>query len=104
MDTARPALALEEKYQRWKETHLPLADTYTTFPLAMLLQTLDNERLLAAHKDAVAGLIAEKLLARTNPFDNFRYAAGLTAELLFRRGLHGQQEMDIQARPSLDDQ
>ena len=78
---------LEEKYRRWKETYLPAGDSTATYPLDQQLQTLSDERLKAVHDAAVAGLIAEKLLAHIKPIDNFHYAAGLTTGLLFKRGL-----------------
>jgi hypothetical protein len=106
MDThpGRSVQALEEKYRRWKETHLLIGDVDSTLPLDLLLRTLDNDRLLAAHNEAMVGLMAERLLAHTNPVDNFRYAVGLTTELLIRRGIHGRQKMEIQTKPRLDDQ
>lgn len=78
---------LEEKYRRWKETYLPAGDTTATYPLGAQLEALGNERLIAAHEAAMAGLAAEKLLAHIEPIDNFHYAAGLTTGLLFKRGL-----------------
>lgn len=78
---------LEEKYRNWKETHLPAGDTTATYPLDQQLQALGDERLIAAHEAAMAGLIAEKLLAHIKPIGNFHYAAGLTTGLLFKRGL-----------------
>ena len=78
---------LEEKYRRWKETHLPAGDACSTFPLDRQLEALGDERLIAAHEAAMAGLAAEKLLAHIKPIDNFHYAAGLTTGLLFKRGL-----------------
>jgi hypothetical protein len=104
MDTAQPALELEKKYRRWRKAHLLIEDTNSAIPIDLLLSTLDNERLIAAHNDAIAGLMAERLLAHTNPASNFRYVAGLTIELLIRRGIHGRQEMEIQTKPRLDDQ
>ena len=79
---------LEEKYRRWKETHLPAGDASATYPLDKQLEALGDERLIAAHEDAMAGLMAEKLLAAINPIANFHFAAGLTTGLLFKRGLH----------------
>lgn len=78
---------LEEKYRRWKETHLPAGDACSTFPLDRQLEALGDERLIAAHEDAMAGLMAEKFLAAIEPVANFHYAAGLTTGLLFKRGL-----------------
>lgn len=78
---------LAEKYRRWKETHLPAGDTCSTFPLNRQLKTLDDEHLIAAHDEAMAGMTAEKLLAHLNPIGNFHYTAELTTELLFKRGL-----------------
>lgn len=92
MDTQSTAaegrFELEEKYRRWKETYLPAGDTTTTYPLAQQLEALGDERLIAAHEAAMAGLTAEKLLAHIKPIDNFHYAAGLTTSLLFKRGLN----------------
>ena len=93
METNQSAVAegcfeLEEKYRRWKETHLPAGDTCSTFPLDKQLEALGNERLIVAHDEAMAGLTAEKLLAHIKPIGNFHYAAGLTTGLLFKRGLH----------------
>lgn len=79
---------LEEKYRRWKETHLSTGDVCSAFVLLEQLEALDDKRLIAAHKDAMAGLLAEKLLATTNPLANFHFAAGLTTGLLCKRGLH----------------
>ena len=73
---------LEEKYRRWKETYLPAGDATATCPLYQQLQALGDERLIAAHEDAMAGLIAEKLLAHIKPISNFHYAAGVTTGLL----------------------
>lgn len=79
---------LEEKYRRWKETYLSAGDAAFTYPLDQQLQALSDARLKAAHKAAMAGLIAEKLLAHIKPISNFHYAAGLTTTLLFKRGLN----------------
>ena len=79
---------LKEKYRRWKETYLPAGDTTSTYPLDQQLQALGDERLKAAHEAAMAGLIAEKLLAHIKPISNFHYAAGLTIGLLLRRGIY----------------
>ena len=79
---------LEKKYRRWKETHLPAGDASATYPLDKQLEALGDERLIAAHDEAMAGLTAEKLLAHIKPIANFHYAAGLTTGLLFKRGLH----------------
>ena len=79
---------LEEKYRRWKETHLPAGDASATYPLDKQLEALGDERLIAAHEDAMAGLMAEKFLAVLRPVTNFHFAAGLTTGLLFKRGLH----------------
>ena len=78
---------LKEKYRRWKETHLPAGDTTSTYTLVKQLEALGDERLKAAHEAAMAGFTAEKLLAHIKPIGNFHYAAGLTTELLFKRGL-----------------
>ena len=92
MDTQQTAaegrFELEEKYRRWKETYLPDGNLSCVWPVIDQLQTLNDEQLKAAHEAAVAGLIAEKLLAHIKPIDNFHYAAGLTTDLLFKRGLH----------------
>ena len=79
---------LEEKYRRWKETYLPAGDATATYPLDQQLQALGDERLKAAHEAAMAGLMAEKLLAAIKPVANFHFAAGLTTGLLFKRGPH----------------
>lgn len=34
---------LEEKYRRWKETHLPAGDACSTFPLDRQLEALGDE-------------------------------------------------------------
>ena len=78
---------LEEKYRRWKETYLPDGNLSYVWPIVDQLQTLGDERLKAAHDAAVAGLIAEKLLAHVEPISNFHFVAGLTTGLLFKRGL-----------------
>ena len=93
MDTKHSTVAeghfeLEEKYRRWKETHLPAGDDSVTFLLIQQqLALLSNDRLKAAHEAAMAGLAAEKLLAHIKPIGNFHYAAGLTTSLLSKRGL-----------------
>ena len=79
---------LEEKYRRWKETYLPAGDATATYPLDQQLQALGDECLKAAHEAAIAGLVAEKLLARIKPLGNFHYAAGLTTGLMLKRGLN----------------
>ena len=79
---------LEEKYRRWKETYLPAGDATATYPLDQQLQALGDERLKAAHEAAIAGLVAEKLLARIKPLGNYHYAAGLTTGQLLKRGLN----------------
>lgn len=78
---------LEEKYRSWKETYLPAGDS-TMYSLDRQLQALGDGRLKAAHEAAMAGLIAEKLLAHINPIGNFHYATGLTTGLLFKRGVY----------------
>ena len=93
MDTNKSTVAeghfeLEEKYRRWKETHLSTGDVCSAFVLLEQLEVLDDKRLIAAHKDAMAGLLAEKLLATTSPLANFHFAVGLTTGLLCKRGLH----------------
>ena len=92
MDTQSTAaegrFELEEKYRRWKETYLPDGNLSCVWPIVDQLQTLGDERLIAAHKDAMAGLLAERLLAAIKPVANFHFAAGLTTGLLFKRGLH----------------
>ena len=89
---------LEEKYRRWKETYLPAGDTTATYPLGAQLEALGNERLKAAHEAAIAGLVAEKLLARIKPLGNFHYAAGLTTGLLFKRGIY-EPELSTKQKP-----
>ena len=79
---------LGEKYRRWKETYLPAGNSTATYPLGAQLEAIGNERLIAAHEAAMAGLAAEKLLAHIKPICNFHYAAGLTTGLLFKRGLN----------------
>ena len=79
---------LEEKYRHWKETYLPDGNLSSIWPVVDQLQTLSDERLKTAHDEAMAGLMAEKLLAHIKPIGNFHYAAGLTTELLFKRGLN----------------
>lgn len=79
---------LEEKYRRWKETHLSTGDVCSAFVLLEQLEALDDKRLIAAHKDAMAGLLAEKLLATTSPLANFHFAVGLTTGLLLKRRLN----------------
>lgn len=37
---------LEEKYRRWKETHLPAGDAFATYPLDKQLEALGDERLI----------------------------------------------------------
>ena len=92
MDTksiiAEGRFELGEKYRRWKETYLPAGDTLFTYSLVAQLEALGDERLIAAHDAAMAGLAAEKLLAHIKPIGNFHYAAGLTTGLLSKRGLN----------------
>ena len=78
---------LEEKYRRWKETYLPAGDTTSTYSLIQQFRALDDERLKAAHEAAVAGFVAEKLLAHVKPIGNFHYVVGLTTVMMVRRGL-----------------
>ena len=91
MDTKSTAtevrFELEEKYRHWKETYLPDGNFSYVWPIVDQLQTLGDEQLKAAHEAAVAGLIAEKLLADVEPSRNFHLVAGLTTGLLFKRGL-----------------
>lgn len=91
MDTKQTAaegrFELVKKYQHWKETYLPDGNLSDVWPIFDQLQTLGNERLKAAHDAAVAGLIAEKLLAHIKPTGNFHYVVGLTADMMARRGL-----------------
>ena len=91
MDTKSTAaegrFELEEKYRRWKETHLPAGDATATYPLDKQLEALGDKRLKAAHEAAMAGLIAEKFLAHIKPIGNFHYAAGLTTGFMYSRGL-----------------
>lgn len=91
MDTQSTAteghFELGEKYRRWKETYLPAGDTTSAYSLVQQLEVLSDERLKTAHKAAMAGLFAEKLLAHIRPIGIFRYVTGLTTALLFRRGL-----------------
>lgn len=79
---------LEEKYRSWKETYLPAGDTLATYPLGAQLEALGNERLIAAHDAAMAGLVAEKMLAHLHPVANFHCAAGFTTGILFMRGIN----------------
>ena len=99
MDTKHSTVAeghfeLEEKYRRWKETYLPAGDTSATNPLSQQLQALGNDRLKTAHEAAMAGLTAEKLLAHIKPIGNFHYAAGLTTDLLLKRGMDNHEIPD----------
>ena len=91
MDTkptaAEGRFELEEKYRRWKETHLPDGNLSCIWPIVDQLQTLGDERLKAAHEAAVVGLIAEKFLAHIKPIANFHYAVGLTTGFMYSRGL-----------------
>lgn len=79
---------LEEKYRQWRETYLSTGNALSASPLDVQLETLGNERLIAAHDAAMAGLVAEKMLAHLNPVANFHYAAGLTTGILHMRGLN----------------
>ena len=91
MDTQQTAaegrFELGEKYRRWKETYLPAGDTTSTYSLIQQFRALDDERLKAAHEAAVAGFVAEKLLAHIKPIGNFHYVVGLTTVMMVRRGL-----------------
>ena len=78
---------LEEKYRRWKETHLSDGNLSYVWPIVDQLKTLSDERLIAAHEDAMAGLTAEKLLAHIKSRSNFHFVAGLTTGMMVRRGL-----------------
>lgn len=92
MDTkstiAEGHFVLEERYRRWKETYLPAGNTTSAYSLVQQLEVLSDERLKTAHKAAIAGLFAEKLLAHIRPIGIFRYVTGLTTTLLFERGLN----------------
>ena len=91
MDTKSTAtevrFELKEKYRHWKETYLPDGNISYVWPIIEQLQTLSDEQLKAAHEAAVAGLIAEKLLADVEPSSNFHFVTGLTTSLLLKRGL-----------------
>ena len=91
MDTqptaAEGRFELEKKYRRWKETHLPDGNLSHIWSIVDQLQTLSDERLKAAHDAAVAGFIAEKLLAHIGPSNNFHFATALTTAMMSRRGL-----------------
>ena len=91
MDTQSTAaegrFELEEKYRRWKETYLPDGNLSCVWPIVDQLQTLGDERLKAAHEAAVAGFVAEKLLAHIKPIGNFHYVVGLTTMMMATRGL-----------------
>ena len=92
MDTQQTAaegrFELEEKYRRWKETNLPAGDTTSTHSLIQQLRALGDERLKAAHEAAMAGPIAEKLLAHIKPIGNFHYVVELTTMMMVTRGLN----------------
>ena len=85
--TTEGRFELEEKYRRWKEIHLPDGNLSCVWPIVDQLQTLSDERLKAAHEAAVAGFVAEKLLAHIKPIGNFHYVVGLTMVMMARRGL-----------------
>ena len=87
----RARFELEEKYRKWKDTHLPAGDLPSTYLLERQLEALGNERLKAAHEAAMAGLVAEKLLAHIKPVSNFYHVVKLTTDLLLKRGMdtHG---------------
>ena len=92
MDTqptaAEGRFELEKKYRRWKETHLPDGNLSCIWPIVDQLQTLGDERLKAAHDAAVAGFIAEKLLAHIGPSNNFHFVTALTTAMMNDRGLN----------------
>ena len=91
MDTKSTAaegrFELGEKYRRWKETYLPAGDTTSMYSLIQQFRALSDERLKAAHEAAVAGFVAEKLLAHIKPIGNFHFVVGLTMVMTARRGL-----------------
>lgn len=93
MDTKSTAaegrFELEEKYQRWKETHLP-AGNVTFVSTVNQLDALGTERLKAAYDDAVAGLIAERMLDAPGHTPVFHLVAGMARGLLITRGVYGK--------------
>lgn len=79
--------ALEEKFRVWKETHLPAGDI-TFVSMAIQLDALGNERLIAAYKDAEAGHAAELMLNVEGWVPMFSLTSGLCHGILRARGIN----------------
>lgn len=91
MDTkstrAEGLFELAEKYRNWTIRYLPAGGPAAIYDLGLLLDALNDKRLKAAHDAAVAGCVAEKLLAHINPAMRFHHAAEKSTQLLRKRGL-----------------
>lgn len=87
--TAESIQALEEKFRVWKETHLP-AGNVSFVSTVNQLNALGTERLKAAYDDAVAGLIAERMLDVPGHTPVFHLVAGMARGLLITRGVYGK--------------
>lgn len=77
---------LEEKFRVWKETHLPAGDI-TFVPMLTQIDALNDERLIAAYKDAEAGRAAELMLNAKNWVPLFNLASGFCRGILCARGI-----------------
>lgn len=90
MDTDKRAAesfrALEEKFRVWKETHLPAGDV-TFISVAKQLDALNDERLIAAYKDAEAGRAAELMLDAKGWMPLFSLISGFCHGFLCARGI-----------------
>lgn len=84
--TAESFRTLEEKFRVWKETHLPAGDI-TFIPIVKQLDALDNERLIAAYKDAEAGRAAELMLNAESWTPLFSFTSGFCYGILCARGI-----------------
>ena len=82
-------VGLEEKFRVWKETHLPAGNASLASTISQL-NALGTERLKAAYDDAVAGLIAERMLDVPGHTPVFHLVAGMARGLLITRGVYGK--------------
>ena len=84
---AEARVGLEEKFRVWKETHLPARD-FIFVSTVNQLNALSTERLKAAYDDAVAGLVAERMLDVPGYAPVFHLVAGMARGLLITRGVY----------------
>lgn len=84
--TAESFRTLEEKLRVWKETHLQARDI-TFISMAIQLDGLGDERLIAAYKDAEAGHAAELMLNVEGWVPLFSLVSGFCHGILCARGI-----------------